>query len=345
MRRRERVPPLATRCATLLAVAALAGGCGGSQEPLPPQSTTVTTSTTAAASTPQTTSTGTVTQVLPGTGRPQVALGDKNTPEQFILGELYLQALTAEGYTVTLTRNIGPTDVSVRALQQGSLDLYPEYLNVWNSEVTGHQRGFRSPAAAYGAAADWAAHHQMVLLDPTPFGDVDGIAVTTAFAQAHHLRTLTDLRRVARTMTVGGPLPFLQGPGGLSQVERAYGIHPAATRPVDIGSQYAALRNGVIQAAYVNTSDGQLSTPEFRLLADPEHVFGFGNVVPVVPERVIAEEGPSFAATINSVDALLTTRVMRWLNAEAALEHEDPTTIARTLLQEYGLIPLPSSSG
>src|ERR1700722_20100487 len=46
---------------------------------------------------------------LPGTGRPVVHLADGNVPEQFIIGQLYAIALTHEGYTVILSRNLGPS--------------------------------------------------------------------------------------------------------------------------------------------------------------------------------------------------------------------------------------------
>ncbi len=96
--------------------------------------------------------TGTSTTVLPGTGRPQVTLGDKNYTEQFLLGELYTLALQAQGYTVALNQNIGPTAVTLGALGTGALDMYPEYLNVFNSSVAGNHRAFPTQLAAYGAA-------------------------------------------------------------------------------------------------------------------------------------------------------------------------------------------------
>src|ERR1700736_5428613 len=73
-----------------------------------------------------TTSSSTTTRVLPGTGKPGGRIGDKNFTEQFVLGSLYQQALKAQGFTVDLNRNIGPTEVTIQALQSGRLDMYPE---------------------------------------------------------------------------------------------------------------------------------------------------------------------------------------------------------------------------
>src|SRR5437588_10078178 len=73
----------------------------------------------AAAATTASTRSATATTALPGTGKPTVTIGDKNFTEQFVLGELYLQALQVQGYTVLLNRNIGPTEVRVQGLQSG----------------------------------------------------------------------------------------------------------------------------------------------------------------------------------------------------------------------------------
>src|SRR4051812_18164860 len=48
----------------------------------------------------------------PGKGKPAVTIGTKDFTEEFVLGELYRQALQAKGYKVTLKRNIGPTEIT-----------------------------------------------------------------------------------------------------------------------------------------------------------------------------------------------------------------------------------------
>src|ERR1051325_2047191 len=66
----------------------------------------------------------------PGKGKPAVTLGDKNFTEQYILGELYAQALKAKGYTVKVKSNIGSSEVIDKALTSGQIDMYPEYTGV-----------------------------------------------------------------------------------------------------------------------------------------------------------------------------------------------------------------------
>jgi osmoprotectant transport system substrate-binding protein len=290
-----------------------------------------------------TTREATGTAVLPGSGKPPVTIGDKNFTEQFVLGELYLLALQAQGFNVSLNRNIGPTEISSQAVASGRLGMYPEYLDVWNESVAGYKRAFQSPRRAYGEAQRYGRAHGLELLAPTAFSDTEAIAVTRAYAKANGLRTLEDLRRVATTMTLGAPPEFQQSPTGLPQVEQVYGFTPAAVQSLDIGAQYHALDQGTVQAAYVTTTDGQLTNRGYQLLRDPRGVFGVGNVVPVVSDKVLAAEGPIFQSTIDSVTNLLSTRVIRQLNADVDVYNQDPAVVAKQFLQAQGLVPATTS--
>jgi osmoprotectant transport system substrate-binding protein len=266
-----------------------------------------------------------------------VTIGDKNYTEQFVLGELYYEALKAQGFSVLLNRNIGPTEVRLQALQSGRLGMYPEYIDTWNQTIAGVQRSFKRLRGAYEAGQEYALAHGLQLLNPTPFSDTDAIGVGLDYAVQNGLSTIRDLRKVAQTLSFGAPPQFQQASTGLPALEQAYGFVPAAFKPLEIGGQYQALDQNTVQAADVNTTDGQLTTGNYVLLKDPLKVLGWGNVVPVVSARLIQAEGPAFAATINRVSALLTLQVIRQLNAAVDVYNEDPAAVAQQFLAAHGL--------
>jgi osmoprotectant transport system substrate-binding protein len=268
-----------------------------------------------------------------------VIIGDKNFTEQFLLGELYRQALQAQGFSVQLNRNIGPTEVTLQALKTGSLAMYPEYLNVFDTSIAQARRIPRSRSAAYETAQRWALTHGLELLAPTPFSDTETIGTTVAFAQANRLSSLRDLPRVAKSLTVGGPPQFQQGTPGLSTLERRYRFTAAGYKPLAVGAEYGALNGGSVNAADVGTTDGQLASGDYRPLRDPQHLFGWGNAVPVVSSSVLSAEGPAFADTIDQVSALLTTPVMRQLNLAVDVAGQDPAAVAKQFLETHGVIP------
>ena len=313
-------------------LAALGGvGCGTVSHPASAAQTTVSTS-------PVTTG------PLPGTGKPTVVIGDKNFTEQFVLGQLYLQALAAQGFPVVINRNIGPTEVTVTALETGRLAMYPEYLNTWDATVAGMSRKFASSYDAYQAGQRYALAHGLELLNPTPFSDTQAIGVTFSYSVRNGLRTIGDLDKVESELVLGAPPEFQQAPSELPALERAYGFAPAMFKPLNVGDQYNELEQGVVQAAAVNTTDAELITGGYTLLADPLHVFGWGNVVPVVSARVVDAEGPAFVSTINKVSSLLSMPVIRELNAAVDTSHLDPARVARQFLMEHGLIPAAAST-
>jgi osmoprotectant transport system substrate-binding protein len=336
-------------------VAALAlCGCGNTSHS---HSQSRSTSRSASASTDASTSTSTTSQgttgigatkgpALPGTGRPRVTIGDKNYTEQFVLGQLYLQALQAQGFSVNITQNIGPPAVFTQALKNGSLAMYPEYLSDFDSTVAHLHRNFGDRDAVLAAGRRFAHRHGLRLLSPTPFSDTDAIAVTDAFAANHHLSSLGDLGDIGSSLQVGGAAQLQNTAPGLPSLARTYGVDQAHFQPLAVGDQYTDLNTGTVQAAFVNTTDGELSSGDYRVLADPQRIFGWGNVVPVVSSAALAKEGPAFAATIERVDRELTLPVMRALNNAVDAAGQDPTAVATQFLQTHGLLsPLPTPSG
>jgi osmoprotectant transport system substrate-binding protein len=320
-----------------------AAGCGAGSRPAtaatssPPPVSTTTVTTTAT-----TTTTDTVT--LPGVGKPPVTIGDENLPEQFLLGQLYYQALKAQGFQVSLNQSIGPPQVVMQALATGQLAMYPEYLDTWDQEVAGIQQPFSTRSSAYDAGQRYAAKQSLRLLDPTPFSDTNAIAVPFDYAVENGVQSISDLIKVSSQLTLGGPPQFQQSPTGLESLQSTYGVVPAAFKPLEIGAQYQALDQGTVQAAVVNTTDPQLLSGSYPLLHDPQHMFGWGNVVPVASVKALDAEGPVFEATINRVSALLTLDAMRELNAQVVLYNQDPATVAQQFLQAEGILPMPPSS-
>ncbi|MEA2272671.1 MAG: osmoprotectant transport system substrate-binding protein [Solirubrobacteraceae bacterium] len=273
----------------------------------------------------------------PGKGKPAVTLGDKNFTEQYILGELYAQALRAKGFTVKVKANIGSSEIIDKSLKSGKIDFYPEYTGVILSELA-HQTKRPSDAdAAYQAAKTFEEGRGFTLLPKTPFFDTDAIAVKPAYAQQNGLSTVADLKKLGAKFRLGAPPEFKTRFSGLLGLKSEYGVVPTF-KPLAIGLQYKALDQGKIDGADVFTTDGALGGGKYKLLTDPKNIFGFQNVAPIVSQKVLTEQGDGFAATLNAVNAKLTTEAMQTMNAAVDLDKKKPAAVARTFLQANGLL-------
>jgi osmoprotectant transport system substrate-binding protein len=312
---------LRRRWVLLAALAPLLAGCGSG----------------GATATPPSRPAATTARVGPGTGRPPVTLGAKNFTEEFILGQLYAQALQAVGYRVTLVNDIGATEVVDRELRRGRIDGYPEYTGTILSSLARDTRRPATADEAYDWAQEFEARRGMTLLDTTPAQDSDVLAALPAYARAHHLRSLSDLRRLGPSARLGAAPEFRTRFNGLVGLRALYGVDRLRVEPLAIGELYPALDSGRVQLAAVFSTDGQLRQGDYVLLADPKDVFGFQNVTYVVRQAVLAAEGPAFARTINAVSAKLSTQALRVMNAAVALGGQSPTLVARQFLRANGL--------
>ena len=109
---------IAAALAALIAAAGLAA-CGSSSS-----SDTSSSKPTSSASSG---STGQVIQSNPANKKVTVTIGSKNFTEEFILGNIYAQALKAAGYNVKTQLNLGSEQIALKALKSGQIDAYPEY--------------------------------------------------------------------------------------------------------------------------------------------------------------------------------------------------------------------------
>jgi osmoprotectant transport system substrate-binding protein len=267
---------------------------------------------------------------------PAITIGTKNFPEQFILGELYRQALVANGFRVNLKSDIGSSEIVDRALTAGSLDMYPEYTGVVLSEIAGRHSRPKSATAAYRAAKAFEEGRGFTLLDMTPFSDSNALAVTPAVARRHGLRSIADLAKLPPPAVVAAAPEFRTRFEGLVGLRQLYALRSLRVQALKIGDQYATLDSGRVDVANVFTTDGQLELGRYVLLRDPRRLFSFQNVAPVI-RRVLVTRNPKLTAVINAVSRKLTTAAMRSMNAAVVQRHEQPAAVARRFLRQAGL--------
>jgi osmoprotectant transport system substrate-binding protein len=272
----------------------------------------------------------------PGAGKPPIVIGDKNFTEEFVLGDLYAQALQAKGYKVTVKGNIGSSEITYKALTSGQIQMYPEYTGVIVSVLAGNTKPPHSAQQTYSEAKAFVTKHGFALLKPTPFYDTDAMGTLKSFATKHHLHTISDLKPLGHSVKLGAAPEFATRYEGLIGLKKVYGVNPSF-KPLAIGLTYKALDSGQVQVADVFTTDPQLTTGKYTLLSDPKNVFGFQNVAPIVKASVLNSEGPAFAQTLNKVSSLLTLDAIRKMNAAVALNQESPSSVAHKFLAANGL--------
>ena len=301
--------------ALLATLAAGLGGCGGGDD---------------AAKKP--------TATAPPPSPPAVRIGTKDFTEEDVLGELYAQALEARGFDVDLKRNVGSSEIIHQALDNGVLDMYPEYVGVLLSEVADVTMRPSSPDAAYRLAKAFEERNGFTMLAQTPFSDSNALAVKPSYAKRTGVRSIDDLKRASPRPRIGAPKEFQARFEGLVGLRRVYGIRKPRYRVLDFGERYAALDSGRVDVTVVLTTERQLSSRRYVILRDPRRLFASGHVAPVISRRALQAHGPRFRQIVDAVSAKLTTDAMRAMNGAVDIDQRAPGDVAAEFLRRKGLL-------
>jgi osmoprotectant transport system substrate-binding protein len=274
----------------------------------------------------------------PGAGKPAVTLGTKDFTEEFVLGQLYRQALEAKGYKVNYKENIGATEIIDKALTSKQIDAYPEYTGVSQSVVFKQDALPKSPEETQQIVKQLYEKRGQAVSDPTPFQDTDAIATTKEFAEKNHLNSVADLKNVP-SFTLGARPEFKNRFNGLKGMAQVYGVKDNVKfKQLALGLQYPSLDKGDVDTANVFSTDAQLASGKYKVLEDPKGVFGFQNVFFVInKDKLDALGGQQFMDVINSVNKLLTAQAITSMNAAVDLDKKKPADVAKAFLQANNL--------
>ena len=269
---------------------------------------------------------------------PAIVIGTKNFPEEYILGELYKQALVAKGFSVTNKGSLGSTELIQTALTSGKINFYPEYTGVIVQVVFHHNFSGNSAAATTKLARKLEAGKGFTVLNATPFFDTDVVAVTNATAKKYGLKSIGDLKKVGAFKFAGFP-ECQTRTTCLVGYKQQYGLTQVTFVPLASISAYTLLDQGTVLAADVFSTDPPLGkNSKYTVLADPKHVTGFQNVVPIVKTSVAQAAGSSFANTVNAVSAKLTQNAIVAMNKAVIVDKQSPATVAKLFLQANHLV-------
>ena len=206
------------------------------------------------------------------------------------------QALQAKGFKVVNKGSLGSTEIIQTALTSGKINFYPEYTGVIVQDVFHHTFSGSSAAATTKLARTLEATKGFTVLNPTPFYDTDVVAVTNATAAKYGLKSISDLKKVGSFKFGGFPECQTRNTCFVGYTKQ-YGLKNATFLSVGSISPYAALDAGTVLAADVFSTDPPLGQgSKYTVLADPKHVTGFQNVVPIVKASVATAAGSTFTS-------------------------------------------------
>jgi osmoprotectant transport system substrate-binding protein len=264
-----------------------------------------------------------------------VVVGSANFTESQILGELYSQALVAKGVQSSTKPNIGSREVYIKALEEGTISVVPEYtgnlLLYFDKEATA------KTAAEVEAALPEALPSELKVLKSSPAADQDVYVVTKEFSETNGVASLADLAKVADKVILGGPSELetrAYGPEGLKSL---YGVTIKQFQPYDAPAvKTKDLLDGKISLATYFTTESVIADNGFVMLEDPKAMILPQNVIPLVRSEVA--DNATVVSTLEAVQAALTTDELTALNKKVDTDRQDPDQVAEEWLKAKGLV-------
>ena len=269
-----------------------------------------------------------------------IIVGSKNFTEQKVLGEIYAQGLAAAGFRIRRNLNLGDEHTAQRALERGIIDGYPEYTGTALLSLCG-VRATDVPSdagRAYGQARDCLAEDGLQTYPPTPFTSSNEVGVRRDVARREHLRTISDLRRVARRFTLYGSPECRMRMDCLAGLREVYGLRFGRFAPVALSRRFEVLDSGPRAASIVFTTDPQIAREDIVLLEDDRGMFPPSNSTFVVRQALARRAGPALGRVIATLQRGLTARVMQRLNAGVDIDGRAPRAVAAEYLRSAGLV-------
>ena len=267
-----------------------------------------------------------------GGGSGSITVGSADFSESQVLGEIYAGALKAKGINVSTKPNIGSRDVYIKALEDGSIDIVPEYTGSLLTFLKGTPPS-QDPDAVY-ATLKTTLPPTLVVLDKSTAEDKNSMVVTKDTASKYSLKSIADLAAHQADITVAAPPEFQSRQQGLVGLKSDYGFTPANFLPLKGAAVVNALLNNQAQAANIFSTDPSISTNGFVTLEDPKLLFGSDNVVPLLRKDKVND---TITAALNAVSAKIDTATLTDLVKQVDVDKKDASAVAKDFLSKNGL--------
>ena len=265
-----------------------------------------------------------------------VVVGSFAFPESEILGNMYALALENAGFEVETQFNLGPRQTTIPALEDGSIDLMPEYNGnlLFFYDTENEARSTEEVDAALATTVP----DGFQVLNSSPAQDKDAYVVTQAKADEFDLVTIGDLSKL-EPFSLGANPQFAELLYGLPGLASVYGVTDVTFVPIeDFGGPdtVKALVDDAVQVADIYTTSPALTAENLVVLEDPENLIAAQNVIPLLNSDIYSDE---LAAVLNEISAALSTEDLIELRTRVeGDEKAQASTAAQDWLEAEGLL-------
>ncbi len=272
-----------------------------------------------------------------GKSKPTVVVGSSNGTEQLVMGEIVAQHLEHGLQRKVVCRlGLGGEPIAFQALTSGQITLYLEYTG---SIEIGILKEIPSPdreIILQRTRQEMLRTAQLDLVGPLGYDSPPVMVVRTSDAEKAKIKTLSDAAAGTDRWKLGVSYEFQQRGDALPAIN-AYKLPLArGIQGMDSARLFPALQSGDLSMVSVNAADGNLASPEFRVLSDDQHAFPPYQACLLARHNALTDE-PQLGTILAQLTGRFTADAVRKMDAEVDLNHRRPADVAAEFLSSLGL--------
>ena len=259
--------------------------------------------------------------LLPATAADRLVVGSKRFTESYLLGEIVLQTLQAQGIAAEHKQGLGNTGVLEQALASGSVDLYPEYTGTIVRELLKREG---NPGLA--ELNTWLAPRGLKAAVPLGFNNTYALALLETTAQRLSISRISELAGAkAQSLRYGLSHEFLARADGWPALRKAYSLDAVVPTGLDHGLAYDAIKDGQVDLIDIYSTDAKVGRYALRVLIDDRQFFPKYDAVLLM--RMAVDPAP-----LRGLEGRIDAPTMTALNAQAELDGMAFAEVARRFL-------------
>jgi osmoprotectant transport system permease protein len=274
------------------------------------------------------------TALLPGGDRP-VTIGAKGFTEQYVLAHLLGQWVEREtGRLTTQMQSLGSM-VAFDALASGDIDVSIDYSGTLWANVMGRTTVEMDRADVLAEVGAYLADtHGIQVAATLGFENAYAVAARAQDAEAMRLTRISDLTRLAPTLSMGGDFEFFSRPEWIA-IRDTYGLAFEEQRTMDAALMYRAVSEGAVDLISAYTTDGRITAYDLRILEDDRAAIPPYDALILVSAR-LARQWPDVLAALTRLEGTIDVNAMRRMNLEVDERGADPSTVAAEFIRTLG---------
>lgn len=268
---------------------------------------------------------------------PPIRVGSKPFTESNILAEILAQTIEGmqgmqgmQGVQVSRKYNLGATGIIFRSLQEGEIDVYPEYTGTISQAIL---KLPREGASSWEELQRSLQSMGLQMSRPLGFNNTYALSVRQEVADQYQLQRISDLARVPHLKAAFDP-EFTNRKDGLKALQEAYGLRFPRQLVMEHALLYQAVANGDVDVIDNYSTDPKIPILKLRVLRDDREFFPAYLAVLLTTRKFVREHPQLWNALDGSLAGTISEDTIIRLNGEVEVDKLTYASVATGYLRQ-----------